>query len=284
MVTIVNHIYAAPGRGWQAIWLEQLSYIRRYDLPVHNWYCNVAGTRADAKAVASIAGKHGLTFTGLSRSHPSAYEIPAIRLVQEHSKDKVLYFHSKGVSMPMEITRMKHRWLMQAFVLAKWRDCVADLDSHDIAGVNWRSDLPEIPHFSGTFWWATQSWISKLPDIDDFCRSFGTLPHLMPHHPRCAAEFWIGSGSGQPNVKSYYCEGVEFGHQDAEYLRTLPASVALPAEIQADVDAAMRELGSIEEHSLSRTLKSMILAAMPGGMRHQLSSIRRKISEMRHLP
>jgi hypothetical protein len=229
MITIVNHVLTFP--GWRRILSEQLHYVVRFGLEWDVWRCNVAGSPRSVADVEALAAEHGIRLDQVVRNHPNCYEIPALEIASQTHRGKVLYFHTKGVTMPEDPGRQKHRWLMQHFVLRQWRDCVRDLDDHDVAGVYWRSDLPQIPHFTGNFWWANAEFLRGLPDIREYPKQFRLADHLRIHHPRCAAEFWLGSGPVRPRVKSYYCEGVPL-----VVMADLPDIYACPREIFEQLD------------------------------------------------
>lgn len=85
---------------------------------------------------------------------------------------RLCYIHTKGITavkrqllMNNNDTFMKYYYWRQYLnwgVLEKWRECVAALDTHDIAGVNYYNDPS--PHYSGSFWWTTSQHIRSLSD------------------------------------------------------------------------------------------------------------------------
>lgn len=113
--------------------------------------------------------------------------------------DKVLYFHSKG------ITKMGHpfvqhwRTFLEYMAFTKHKEALELLDSHDTVGVNYNS-LPK-PHFSGNFWWATGAYLLKLPKQID--------------SDYWAPEFWIGSG--QPKYFELYSSKINHYHNPYPY-------------------------------------------------------------------
>jgi hypothetical protein len=76
-------------------------------------------------------------------------------------RGKYWYIHTKGISHHgsyREQNVKDWRKYMEYFVIQKWKTCYKDLDTYDIAGVNYE----KIPyyHYSGNFWWATSKYIS----------------------------------------------------------------------------------------------------------------------------
>lgn len=90
----------------------------------------------------------------------------------EQEDFKLLYLHTKGVTSidnhlktgGAATFKNYHYWrqFLNWGVIERWRDCVAALDTQDIAGVNYYRE--PTPHFSGNFWWANSSYIKTLPD------------------------------------------------------------------------------------------------------------------------
>ena len=67
---------------------------------------------------------------------------------------KVLYIHTKDVTKENTTILLNY---LEYFNIDRWRDCADYLNNHDCVGSNWETD-----HYSGNFWWANASYISKL--------------------------------------------------------------------------------------------------------------------------
>lgn len=127
---------------------------------------------------------------------------------------KIFYFHTKGIMMHyvLDFVKFPHntcydwRQLMQYFCLEKYKECVSELDSYDLVGVNWR-DLP-FPHFSGNYWWANSEYIKSLPNPIDV-RSY----YKGNDQTRVAYEFWVASN--QP--KYYQLHDSKLNHHLCSY-------------------------------------------------------------------
>ena len=106
------------------------------------------------------------------------------------TSSKIWYIHTKGVSQPNSQVRQDWRRYMSYFVIGKWRYCYKCLDYYDACGVNWRMPGGPIthPHFSGNFWWANSSFITRLPPLNE--------------NNRYDAESFLGKGN--PNIRCLY--------------------------------------------------------------------------------
>jgi hypothetical protein len=111
---------------------------------------------------------------------------------------KLYYIHSKGAFVETWadiVTRYKNvrlwRDYMEYFVIEKWGDCIKVLDEYDVCGVEWRTN--PLPHFSGNFWWATDNYLGKLPNILDYWSA--------NQFQRIWAEMYIGQSN--PRVKDF---------------------------------------------------------------------------------
>lgn len=99
----------------------------------------------------------------------------------------VLYAHTKGAH---DVTEWNATWRrsMTRRVVGNWRRCVRLLgEGHDTVGCHWltpeRHHEPPVyvvpsPFYGGNFWWATTSYLRRLPPV--------------PQSRRHDAEKWIG--------------------------------------------------------------------------------------------
>lgn len=116
---------------------------------------------------------------------------------------KVFYFHTKGVrtyKLPVgTIDDNKWREYLEEVNIDSWQDYVKHLDSYDCAGTEWhdyaslQDKTLKYPHYSGNFWWANASYISKLDP--NFLKQDLEIKRYLP-------EFWIGTGN--PNKYNLY--------------------------------------------------------------------------------
>lgn len=134
-------------------------------------------------------------------------------LESDHGPSKILYAHTKG-SANHRHDQDNWRREMTAGTVYRWRECVGLLDQYDAVGCRWRRNPWR--HFSGTFWWATSSYLSTLSPIS--------------YTYRDDAEAWIGQSSKggthveidplQPDLnvmihsfgRTFVCKRDEFGH------------------------------------------------------------------------
>ncbi len=105
----------------------------------------------------------------------------------------VLYAHTKGAYNLSPVTA-KHREFMTAGVVGRWREAVAALTDHDVAGCFWEPRGHPEPHFTGNFWWARAGYLATLSEV--------------PDTDRYAAELWLGQG--HPSV----LELADFTYED----------------------------------------------------------------------
>jgi hypothetical protein len=117
------------------------------------------------------------------------YETLAMLYIEKLAKwtdEPILYFHTKGVSNPADINKVKWRHRMQDLLIRKWQENLIHLRGVDTVGVNWLQCGH--PHYSGNFWLANPSWIRRLPSFAEY---HGALNMI-----RYSCEFWIGSAPG----------------------------------------------------------------------------------------
>ena len=111
---------------------------------------------------------------------------------RDHPEAKILYIHTKGIIRPFKCDTYfpsndakpwVYNWrnCMQRHLISGYRQCIQDLDDHDLVGVKWKAT--PVPHFSGNFWWANASYINTLesPIIQTRYWRWG----------RFSCEFWI---------------------------------------------------------------------------------------------
>jgi hypothetical protein len=136
-----------------------------------------------------------------------ASEYITISRLKRNAQEKpgyTLYLHSKGVSHPTSENVQGWIDLMEYFLIEKWEQSVCSLiDGYEVAGVNY-TEHPE-KHFSGNFWWASNQYISTLPDV----------------HPtdRLRCEMWVC----QNNPKVNKLHNSPINHYHTRYPRNLYA-------------------------------------------------------------
>ena len=137
--------------------------------------------------------------------YPSNYREPKITL--QHLKDMALkedgyycYIHTKAVTnrgFSMDNWRLS----MDYAVIINWRNCIKELENDaDAVGPNLRKDthIGYFPHFSGTYWWTSSSYIKTL-----------NHDYIYDKNEILLEEFWIGSNINC-NLKSVF----ECGHNE----------------------------------------------------------------------
>jgi len=120
------------------------------------------------------------------------------------NEDKILYFHSKGVTqMNSFCFNNVKAWSNKLlyFLVDKAEDCLNFLDNYDLVGANYwgehttddchkscNQDKKPPPHFSGNFWWTRGDYIKKLSRPENLQRD-SHINGKTDQDP----EFWIFS-------------------------------------------------------------------------------------------
>lgn len=191
---VVYHVAAM--NDWQNVVIEQLKMLREVGLT--DILVTFVGDGLEWFFDAARA--YGIT-VNLRRYSPnvSHYETFAMLLIEQLAKESdtpIMYFHTKGVSVPPDAGKRKWRKLMEKYVIRKWKENLKLLESHDVVGVDWLHC--DHPHFVGNFWMARADWIRRL-------EPFVTFHHNL-RLVRFSCEFWIG-WAPNPRIHSYVCHG-----------------------------------------------------------------------------
>lgn len=216
-VTVVYHV-AAMG-NWREVVRHQLAMLREVGItdvdmtyvgpPQHlDWL------RQQAAPLRVNVIRHD--------SNLMHYETFAMQHIEETAQlhDKpIMYLHTKGVSCPWHLAKVKWRLVMEHFTIRPWRKNLEYLKDYDCVGFNWW-DHGEC-HFSGNFWIANASWIRQLPPYWDY--------HSYKRHDRWSCEGWIGTKPGC-NAKSLGCTRQHTWHDDFDFDQFLNFKVTVEAQ------------------------------------------------------
>ena len=119
------------------------------------------------------------------------YELPTQKLLYDfcssNSDSYILYIHTKGVGKELNLCIEDWVDYMLYFLIEKYTDVFKILLTNSTAGVDLRNE--PILHYSGNFWWAKSSYISRLPDpllFNDLVRYPNPLNSIRHNQ-----EFWI---------------------------------------------------------------------------------------------
>ena len=220
-LAVFYHIWSPPRTDiWKILVDEQLKLIERCGLHERaDVACCISGPQH--QAIHDFVGhvkwleviehtEDESEFEGLTLKH--AYQ----RCVddRERLRQSIAYFHTKGIrhltSGPEGYRAIQNvnswRHLLEYGVLERWKDCVLELMTHDIAGINFH----EAParHFGGNFWWATADYIRRLPHPHSPAFLSPNFADPM-NRERIRYEMWVGSGN--PRVFNMGVGG-GFGH------------------------------------------------------------------------
>ena len=158
-----------------------------------------------------IPSKARIVTHGLESRAENLTIVEIDKFVKTHPDWHVLYFHGKGASHAAgdsygETTSKPWRIGMMQDLVMNWRQCVKDLETHDIACSHWMWNLADgtqhIP--AGNFLWVTSNFAAKLPSF--YLRERIKDDGIAALSSRYEAEVYWGNGP-RPNVKSYRPNG-----------------------------------------------------------------------------
>ena len=166
------------------------------------------GAESEGVAKAIIPAKATVTFHGLQCRN----ENRTIEMLLQWSKSNlgwlIFYAHSKSASHPPGSNYAKNvsdpwREAMMHDLVVNWRQCVADLETHDIACMVWLWDQghdhsQHIP--AGNFLWITSDFAAKLPSL--YMRERIKQDGIDALSSRYESEVAWGNGP-RPIVKAY---------------------------------------------------------------------------------
>ena len=165
------------------------------------------GVESGIMSTAVIPEMAKVRFHGLESRSENLTIVMLHEWAKTHPGWNVLYLHAKGASHPPESTHsivVETPWrdLMMQDLVGNWRQCVADLATHDIVCSQWKWDQADgtqhIP--AGNFLWTTSDFVAKLPSIH--LRERVKQDGIGSASSRFEAEVFWGNGP-RPNVKSY---------------------------------------------------------------------------------
>jgi hypothetical protein len=157
-----------------------------------------------------IPSKAQVTYHGLQSRSENLSIVMLHEWAKTHPDWFVFYCHSKAATHQIGTPYFNsasawRRGMMEDLVL-NWRQCVLDLETHDIACSHWGWNLADgtqhIP--MGNFLWATSNFIAQLPSM--FLRDRIKQDGIAALSSRYEAEVFWGNGP-RPNVKQYHPNG-----------------------------------------------------------------------------
>lgn len=162
-------------------------------------------------ATAIIPGKARLKYHGLASRAENLTIVMLHEWAKAHPGWNVLYFHSKGATHAPDSDYGRNvsapwREGMMTDLVLNWRQCVTDLDTHDIACSHWLWNMADgtqhIP--AGNFLWVTSDFVAQLPSmyLRDRIKSDG----IGAVTSRFEAEVFWGNGP-RPSVQQYRPNG-----------------------------------------------------------------------------
>ena len=192
--------------NWKEVTISQLRLLRRVGLD--GIHVSLLGTREDRAFFVDECHKAEIECeVDFFSSDLLLYETPGIRLVADWATENphgyLMYFHTKGVSVPNDYVKTRWRKLMELWVIERWKKNIELLrGGADAVGASWRRYEP-IQHFPGNYFMARSSFIAGLEPFEHF--------YFHPRHAihnssswRFQSEFWIGSFKREPNIESVF--------------------------------------------------------------------------------
>mmetsp|Transcript_54186 Transcript_54186/g.108821 ORF Transcript_54186/g.108821 Transcript_54186/m.108821 type:complete len:340 (-) Transcript_54186:38-1057(-) len=179
------------------------------DLPQQAWYQRLFGHHSD------LLGK--LWPVALSASavrfwsaRERTYEFPALeaaqqfcRTVGDPRRHAIAYIHTKASWHSTSYTQTQWRWMMQHFVLWRYRGCVRHLACgfHTCGPALYPGDSFAGSHYAGNFWWARCDYVRAAPDVRP---SLEDLLSPVQGLGRWIAEGWLLGHALSVNRTSYH--------------------------------------------------------------------------------
>lgn len=182
--------YAYMVGNWQPLMLEQMQRLKASglaDAAKEIWVisCSPEDGAGGLRTVAEFEVPNDPKWHFIHRTNNAA-EYPPLAKAKELADSgdwNILYFHTKGVANTwlkqgsLEVSERKvigkrgWRYFMEHFLIDKWRECAAKLDSgdpdedddgdgqYDMVVAHYGND--HWPH--GNFWWASSDWLKQCP-------------------------------------------------------------------------------------------------------------------------
>lgn len=228
--TIVGFYHVAMMCDWLTLVKNQVAKLKKHSLI--NYELGDRGHAGTGSLIYLCAVGPKEEYDKMPQLHPRIipihvsdnlldYEHPTIEKIHELSKEEsfyCLYFHTKGVSLPIykddkkklaerfhkphivkrfgrpgyeELAKNTRNWrlFLEYFTIQKWSNNMLFLERFDCVGPRWIKE--GFPHFSGNFWWANSEYLRKLESVY-------TFPFTQKDY-RFRPEAWIGQN---PNVRA----------------------------------------------------------------------------------
>lgn len=168
------------------------------------------GEESEPFVKQAIPAKANVMYFGLRNRNENLTIFALENFVKNNPSWNVLYFHAKSAShsQDSEYGKSASLWRegMAQDLIVNWRQCVEDLETHDIVCSHWMWNMADgtqhIP--AGNFIWITSNFAAKLPSI--FLRERIKEDGIAALSSRYEAEVYWGNGP-RPVVKSYRPNG-----------------------------------------------------------------------------
>lgn len=154
--------------------IRSIHFSGLYD-DVETIFCYLSGNEHTITPVLDLISTSGQKFTVMKCvPEDTSYEKLTLEDIHKHvtADDKVLYIHSKGVSVYHQDnpTRLKciddWNYVMLYYLVRHYKLCLNLLNTHDTVGINLKQigrDGTPRPHWCGNFWWVRGDYFLGLP-------------------------------------------------------------------------------------------------------------------------
>lgn len=126
-----------------------------------------------------------VTYAGFNDANESETLNLARNFAIQNKNGNILYLHSKGVSNTVQehLNRKKavDIWVnnMELYLIENYKECLNYLKTYDTCGCFLR-DWKMSSHYSGNFWWTTNSYLSTRPICEPNSKYFAEWFFLSP--------------------------------------------------------------------------------------------------------
>ena len=187
-MTVIHHYYHIYADGeWESPVREHMEALQKSglsDQPDFFIRVGIVGTEANAHSAQRYLEEQGIKWSLLVWQTTGWEQLTLSRLAADshHTDGVVLYCHTKGAHNPNPFN-VDWRQRMTHFNVARWKDAVAALRTHDAYGCHWM-ELQGNWIFGGNFWWTHMRHLRLLPQpgVENRWRAedwVGQLRHLI---------------------------------------------------------------------------------------------------------
>jgi len=193
----VYHLYV--NGNFEKSLTEHINCLKSSDLinNLDNFYLGIVGDELNSQKAINYLNSLQV-YPDTITTAAFGYEQETLKNLRKYaltSSAYLFYAHSKGSAYYVPTLTDIWKFNMEYFNIMKWQVQIQNLEKgYDTAGCFWhKGDSHAPPHYVGNYWWAKNSYINSLPDIEN--------------KNRWEAEFWIGKN---PSIKAFDAIGNDY--------------------------------------------------------------------------